>query len=225
MSNQELIERIKKCLALASNNSNENEVRNAMKMAQTLALKSNIDIDSIELFDDVKKQDVVNDKLNQNTKNFQMWRYRLCKVISDNFKVGIYVNRDYRGSWIGLIGEKDSIEIAKQVFAYAEAAYISLSKKFIDSVKLTRHLNRSITVRLKNDYFEGFLKGIDEAFKENVEEMGLIVIKPDEVIQFMGGLSQTKRKSAVRSGDAEAQERGKSDGHLTGQQKRHEYVC
>ena len=226
MSPERTIEKIKKCLALASNNSNENEVKSAIKMAQCLALKSNIDIDSIEIDDDTKVEiEVIKDTIDQKTKTAQSWRYYLCRAIADNFRCEAFLSKDGMGSsHIKIIGDKQDTAIVKEVFGYVENAYLSLSKKYISDMKKIYTLNRTTSAGLKNDYLAGFIKGIKDALSENVEEMGLIVIKPDEVVQFIKECSTRKAAKHVSAGNKEAHNKGLSDGLFTGKTKRHSYI-
>lgn len=225
MEMQSTIEKIKKCLSLANNNSSENEVKVAMKMAHAMALKANICIDDLDFNPDIaKKIEVTKDTIKQSTKGVQMWRYRLCKVIADNFRSSIYKEQTLYGSNIKVIGAKKDVEIIKVVFEFAENAYQELSKKYLNKVKKERNVDRSLSVRLKNDYFEGYLNGLKEAFEENVQELGLIVLKPEAVDEFMGTCKKQNIKGSVRAGNQDALWQGHADGQFIGQAKRGEYI-
>lgn len=220
------IERIKKCLQLAGNNSSQNEVESALKMAQRLALKVGVNLDEIEIDTNHKRGiEFTKGVVDQTTKNVPMWRYTLCKIIAENFRCDVVQMKSYKGSNIVIIGDVNDVEVVKDVFTYCENAYLDLSKRFINELKTERKLDRSMTIRYKNDYFRGFKDGIKQAFEDNIKEFGLIVIKPDEVIDYIRTeCRQSKSAESVSAGSSEAKERGRSDGHFTGQAKRHEYI-
>lgn len=219
------IDKIKKCLQLAGNNSSAHEVENALKMAQRLALKAGINIEDIELDSAKRKAEIEQDGIDQTTKTCPSWRYYICKIIADNFRTSVYIAKGHRESSLKVIGLPEDVQITKEVFAYAENAYLRLSKQYIDEVKKTRSLDRSLSIRLKNDYFHGFKKGLEEAFAENVKELGLIVLKPEEVGEWISDNCRTNRVAGVkRLGNQEAIGRGMNDGSFVGKSKRHEYL-
>lgn len=219
------IERIKKCLSLAGNNSSENEVNNAIKMAQRLALKAGISIEDIDMSEIRPIIEVVQYNVDQNTKTCPSWRYALCKTIADNFKTDVFINKVTGGSSLVIIGDKDDVDITREVFQYTENAYLNLSKKYINSVKKKRKLNRSLSIRFKNDYFVGFLEGITKAFAENIQEFGLMVIKPDEVNEWMDEHCKTGSRSSIKgAGSEDAYNNGLKDGDFVGSSKRGLYI-
>jgi hypothetical protein len=71
---------------------------------------------------------------------------------------------------------------------------------------------------IKNDYMTGFILGLDEQFREQVEqnkeEWGLVLVKDKEVVHYYENLNLRKgaASSAKRSGDAAARSAGFQQG-------------
>lgn len=171
--NNAIIDKIKKLLALAENNTNESEAQNAALKAQKLIAKHNINV--LELEEDYEEETI-----DENTLwvgEGKKWKYVLASIISKNFRCKEFW---YGRKTVAFYGYKTDTEAAKEVF------------KFVFNVghKLaTRETNKYTNKKgIYNTYLVGFLKGLDNSF--NKQSKALMIIVPKEVNESYANLSK-----------------------------------
>ena len=114
MIDQGIIQKIKKLLALASSD-NENEAQAAMMKAQELLAKHKLTIRDVN---DVHEESKVIEKQTAVTFKKATWKGRLSSVIASNFCCYnyYYTDKTHRVSFMGL---PEDVETAVSVFEYA----------------------------------------------------------------------------------------------------------
>lgn len=176
---EDVIYKIQRLLAL-SKSSNENEAQNAMMMAQRLLIKYKLSIKDVEQY---KKEFI---KVDENRTGIKFrgsnWKSNLARIIADNFGCYLFY-RTGRTHEICFYGKEEDIIICNIMLEYAIKSINTNGDKLIK--KLKQDKRRKHFNGIKNDYALGFVKGLDERFKEQLksnEEWALVLVKDQVVI-------------------------------------------
>ncbi len=177
---ENIISKVQRLLAL-SKSSNENEAQNAMMMAQRLLIKYRLSIKDVEKY---KNENV---KIDENRTGIKFrgsnWKSNLSKVIADNFGCYLFY-RTGRTHEICFYGKKEDVVICNIMLEYAIKSVNLNGDRLIK--KLKQDKRRKYFNGIKNDYALGFIKGLDERFKEQLnsnKEWALILAKEQVVIE------------------------------------------
>ncbi|BCV20352.1 DUF2786 domain-containing protein [Moorella sp. Hama-1] len=179
--NEKVLEKVKKILALASNNPSEEEAQAAMLMAQRIMAENGITLAEVEGF----TNEVVDVPITQPHRT-RWWYKILATIIADNFRCEAYFNTINRMSRLMLIGLKQDTEVATKVFNYAVDAVRYHTAKYVEKIKRDSVNNKPLDLTgIRNDYILGFLDGLKDKFKEQVEKnnWGLILVKDNSVLK------------------------------------------
>lgn len=208
MTDNKIISKIEKLLALAGNNPSQEEAHVAMLKAQKLMAEHNLSMEAIQNKEPQKKE--VEQVWLKGGQNCQ-WMRKLAKIIADNFRCNLMVGRGYGLVFVGL---KEDVNICTQVFNFAAHTLEQ------NMTKLRRQYRKKgiPTNGISGDYSEGFISGLRDKFKEQVDKnsWGLILVKDQEVMEFSNKISSGKKagsgKALPRSGDAALYSKGYQDG-------------
>lgn len=212
MTDSDLITKIQKVLALASNNPSAEEGQTAMLLAQKMMAENNISISDVSVTE-IRTKEVV-DQTIEESKMSSWWHQHLSSIISKNFKCAVYIsrNRNTGLSGIKFVGLKNDVELAKQIYLYAVETisyncrkYVSDKKRIVISTK-----------GMKNQYILGFMDGLREKFAEQVKnnQWGLILVKDPIVDEKVKSLNLGKYKNHTINTNGNEQDRynGYKDG-------------
>lgn len=161
-----IINKIKKLLALAGNNPSEQEAQAAYAKAQALMAQY-----SIELSEE-SGEEVEIVAMQARHKDNCGYRKSLAVVIANNFRVKAFMS----GNTVTFFGTKMDVEIAKEVF---EHAYNYAYKR---GFKLERDARKAgeNTHGLANSYFSGFIAGLKAILDEQCKALMIITLKEVE---------------------------------------------
>ena len=168
---QQIIEKIKKLLALSGNNPSQEEAISAALMAQKLMAKYAISED--ETLDEIKDDNVIDSVFSQqkHDSSLHAWRKQLAVIIARNFRCKCYM----KGQDVVFRGFVDDAEIALGVYTYLYTTGDRLgSKAYNDQLK-----NTGSGKGAYNSFVMGFLKGVDEGL--NVQCTALMLVVPKAV--------------------------------------------
>ena len=208
MTEKNIISKIEKLLALAGNNPSEAEAQAAMLKAQKLMAENNLTMETLNSNKEPQKKEVVQEwfKGGQSCQ----WMRILGKVIANNFRCDMLVGPGYGLVFIGL---KEDARICIQVFNFAAH---TLEKNMR---KLRRQYRKQglSTGGISGDYSMGFIKGLSDKFKEQVDQnnWGLILVKDNMVTEYCESVKTGKAKSGKAlnsSGDMGLYLKGYTDG-------------
>ena len=208
MADKNIISKIEKLLALAGNNPSEAEAQAAMLKAQKLMAENNLTMETLNSNKEPQKKGVVQEwfKGGQSCQ----WMRILGKVIANNFRCDMMVGPGYGLVFIGL---KEDARICIQVFNFAAH---TLEKNMR---KLRRQYRKQglSTGGISGDYSMGFIKGLSDKFKEQVDQnnWGLILVKDNMVTEYCESVKTGKAKSGKAlnsSGDMGLYLKGYTDG-------------
>lgn len=240
MTEENALNKVRKLLALAGNNPNQQESEAAMMMAQKLMCKHGLEMRDVE-DKDRDRPGAVELSHEGMGKTASWWEGRIAMVVAENFKCGVYRRSSGHSSSgrvrrkITFVGFPEDAEIAVQVYdlavrtcKYEADKYVSEAKEATILVAQLRNetceWDRARSKRTRNDYINGWIEGIRQAFKKNVTDNALIVVKPDAVIQRMKnlGLVKSRTTGGRGRGDGAARAAGKRDGsQFTSREKLH----
>jgi uncharacterized protein DUF2786 len=223
MNEENVLNKIKKLLTMASRSENEGESQNAMLMAQKLMAKHGIEQSEAERFNQKPVKEVIDLSIEKQIRII-WWKKQLAAVVSDNFrcKVYHYSHQNYDETndrvryevTLRFIGLKEDIQIAQSVYAYAVAEIQYSADRYM---KIMRQKFRITPKGLRNDYLRGFITGLRQKFKDQVAENNwqLIVVPDDAVIERVESLGlrrgvQSRIGTAKSSG---AYDQGQNDGY------------
>lgn len=179
MDKENIIEKVKKLLALADSdkNASESEVQAAMLKAQELMAKYDVVIEDV-------KEDEIKYGLEECTHKWDMgFRCPLGTTIAENFRCEMFL----RGKRIVFMGRADDAKIARSVF---EMAYAFVLKEG------NRHYNKAYAMGLKtkgvfNSYAIGFIVGLKLALGK--QSVALMVVTPKDVKDKFEEMSKDMR--------------------------------
>lgn len=177
------LEKIKKLLRL-SNSDNEGEARQALQAAQRLMAKFHIEVAETE---EISQDSVVSEEAEKTTKSEPSTRLELAALIGKNMRCKVLKSYKNGGS-ILFIGESIDVKIVKETFNFAWNAYLKLYDKYTQSIPDFSTASRSYKLAHRNSYFNGFLKGVAQAFEEvkaESKETALALIIPNSVQEFI----------------------------------------
>ena len=171
---EKAIELVKKALALAGDNPNENEAIAAALKAQELMAKYNIT--EIDLMDRVEcetiEESIFNFKNNINDCDNHKWKFQLATIIAKNFRCEVYCSGNHIIKFYGY--KKDSM-IAKEVFGSMYVIGDKLGRRYKERAKKETGTTKGVY----NSFILGFLKGIKEALDKQCT--ALMIVTPKKV--------------------------------------------
>lgn len=187
MTNTEnMIDRVKKLLALAGNNPSEEEAKSALMMANRLIAKYNLDL-SEETGEKVEYKVIPATHANNNG-----YRIPLANVIAPSFRCRVIMV----GNTVHFFGRQQDAEACVEVYNYVYRVSRSLAQKL---ERKARKEGRN-THGVANSYWIGFIAGIKQELDAQCK--ALMVVVPDDVHQqydsryagygqYRGGMRQT----------------------------------
>lgn len=176
---EDIILKIQKLLAL-SKSSNENEAHAAMMMAQRLLIKHKLSLKDIEQY----RNELIKVDENRTGVKFRgsNWKSNLSRIIADNFGCYLFY-RTGKTHEICFFGKEEDILICNIMLEYAIKCINSNGDKLVKKLKQDRR--RKHFEGIKNDYALGFIRGLGERFKQQIEsnkEWALVLLKDQVVI-------------------------------------------
>ena len=209
--NENIIAKIKKLLALASDNSSEEEAKSAALKAQELLAKHHIDMKLVENLDLDKVEEIVSNRIEVPAKK---WKYVLAQIVAKNFRCAVHT---YGSSFIVFFGHETDVAVASETFKYLFRLGDKLANREVKFAKAARRPRDG----MYNNYVLGFCKGLQEAFAEQCT--ALMVVVPEDVTKAHNDLmrfSKTKNVNYRGNRHSEAYEKGREEGHRVMQQRR-----
>lgn len=213
MIEEKVLKKIQKALALSKNNPSAEESQTALLKAQELMAKHNLSFGDVEIGNKSQNKDVIKGFGTEFTK-LQWWMKELAGIIGDNFRCYNYLNCRYGKRRITFMGLKEDVELCTEIYKFAVEAIKTHSKAFLKRYKVSG--DRARTNAIKNDYIYGYLSGMREKFKEQVEknDWGLVLVKDALVVQKYNEMNLEKSEASKikTAGSNKAHEEGYKDG-------------
>lgn len=202
MTNEQVIEKIKKCLELANNNPNENEAKTALLQAQKLMAKYNV---NVEISEGGETIDYAEERCVH--RYDAAYRKPLARVIADNFRCKFF----YQGGKVVFFGRAVDARIAKEAFEYAYEFAMREGNRLENKAYAEYGTARGV----HSSYTAGFIAGLKQALEAQCK--ALIIVTPQDVKDQFADMS--KNWGTARGGfrlngsfDRDAYQRGHHDG-------------
>lgn len=217
MENEKVLSKIKKLFALAGNNSSEQEAKSALLAAQRLMAEHGIAMGEVERT--VSGVEAVISDHTEFLVRMPWWHRALARVLAPNFKCDYTIhsmreNGKLTGRAARFFGYPEDVEICKTVYRYAVRQAAWLADVYVREYK--KRAGVSTATGVKNDFLDGFISGVRDKFREQVEKngWGLIVVCDVAVTQATEKEAIGKiHGSKIRvSGSAEAKAAGYRNG-------------
>lgn len=187
---EDIILKIRKLLAL-SKSSNEHESHNAMMMAQKLLVKHKLTLKEVE-------ESEINIRVGEERTGIKFrgsnWKSNLSKVIADNFGCYLFY-RTGKTHEICFYGKEEDVIISSIMLEYAIKCINLNGDKLVK--KLKQDKRRKHFGGIKNDYALGFIRGLSERFKGQIEsnkEWALVLVKDQVVVDKYNKFSSNFNK-------------------------------
>lgn len=201
---EQIMEKVKKLLALSQSECNEHEAISASLMAQKLLAKYNIDIE--EVTGEPKEEEIEETLVDVGTGN--SWKYALAFGIADNYCCKCYASGSEKFYFRGY---RSDIMIARQVFAYLFSVCKRLGKAY---EREYRKNTVGSAEGVFNSYCAGFVQGVKSELAKQCRALALVTPKPVEE-DWKGYSEKFKTMNAserLSMSDYEAYEKGERDG-------------
>lgn len=221
MSKEKIVKRIQKLLALAADNANANESQNALLMAQKMMIEEGLteaDVSTESGGHEAAKKEAYT-KPFTDYKKMDFWEGQLAMIIAENFRCFCWFNSDFKieGKRLMFVGLKDDVDLAFEVFKFASRSIEYHVKEFVNELK---GYGEKVTAGHKNEYILGYLNGLRDKFKEQVESNSWtvalvkdeIVLKEYDDIKARLGLKSSRRSNVSLAGDKDARQQGYNKG-------------
>lgn len=201
MVNEQVIEKIKKCLALANNNPSEAEAQAALLQAQKLMAKYNVQVEMTE-------EEVLSYSQQMCVHRYDAaYRKPLAHVIADNFRCKYFL----QGNRIVFFGRDTDARIAKEAFEYAYEFAMKEGNRLENKAYAEYGSARGV----HSSYTAGFIAGLKQALEAQCT--ALMIVTPQDVKDEFADMS--KNWGTARGGfrlnngiDRDAYNRGVQDG-------------
>lgn len=188
-----LNQKVQKLLALAASD-NKHEAEQALKKANELIAKHNINLTSLKVSLDYCVESIYLGKRRP------VEHVYITSILREFFFVKTLMNRKHDGLYFVLMGTAENVKNAQYVYNSLKITFKSLSKG----------------MRAKGHFYEGLSLGFSQKLREQKVEMterGLVVVADQELNKFVKEkYPNTRNVSASMKQDNSAYEKGKSLG-------------
>ena len=165
---KQMIEKIKKVMALAENNPNENEAIAAALKAQKLMAKFHINED--ELGDEITESKLESMECEVGGKT-QKWKLQLAVVLANNFRCKVYL----KNGNVTFYGFEEDVNVCSEVFYTLYKIGVKLS----DKLKRETRKETGTAKGIRNTFCVGFVAGIKSELEKQCT--ALMIVVPKEV--------------------------------------------
>jgi hypothetical protein len=219
MERERIIDKVRKAIALSTYNPSAEEGQTALLKAQELMAKHNIGMDEVG-DKKIEKEVVVADLTSRGRTPF--WKKSLAKVISENFRCMAYTSKFGGKSSLKILGLTEDVELAKEMFDFAVGTLEYSVGEYMK--RLRRELGVGGSTGVRNDYILGFIKGLNDKFRKQVEQnnWALVLVKDELVTQHIENMRFTSGKTSKvqRSNNKDAYNSGYERGKTLSQRRK-----
>lgn len=205
MSNEKIIEKIQKLLAL-SGSENKHEAELSMKKAQDLMTKHNLNMQAIDNHD----SEYIGEKGEYYNRESIEAKY-INSILSEFFFVSVIRSSKLEGKFITIVGEKNNVKTAQHMKVYLTNVFKVLWAEY--------KTKTGCSVKSKQSFYMGLYRGFSEKMKEQRAEteqkFEMVLVKDinveNKVMELFGKTTSTQRRVS-NTGDGKAMSEGKKQG-------------
>lgn len=201
---EQIVEKVKKLLALSQSDCNEHEAISASLMAQKLLAKYNLDMEDVT---GVAKEEEIEEAMVE-VGDGNAWKYSLAFAVADNYCCKCYASNSWRFYFRGY---RSDIIIARQVFAYLFSVCKRLGKAY------ERNYRKNVCSNAEgvyNSYCSGFVLGVKSELEKQCRALALVTPAPVNADweKYTEGFKTMDSGSKLSMSDFEAYQKGVEDG-------------
>lgn len=209
---EKALAKVRKMFALANDNgASEGEIENALKMAQILMSKFNIEQGEVDLSpDDIDIEEQENERLQCERK---YWMWDLLTVIGEAYDCNVIRSKRFDKTFYKIIGTNQDRILVKELFLMTVPMIRNLyAQRYLERKKYLKEnpLEAALTPLPVRHFFiasyvEGFIDGLKIKMRKTKEDIkkedetgnfALMVVKKDELIKNFVTANFKKLKSA-----------------------------
>lgn len=204
-----MLEKVRKLLALASNNPSEEEAKAAALKAQELITQYNLDLDK-----DTPEEVVEYRMVPAVHSNNEGFRKPLAAVIAENFRCKAIIARGR----VVFFGRAGDVEACAETFNYLYKVCHNIGERLERKARKEGRSTRGVA----NSYYYGFILGINDSMSEQSKALAIVV--PDDVEEEYSkrfvNIRKDNRGMRDMGFDPEAYQQGLDDGRNSLRRKR-----
>lgn len=201
-----VVDKIKKLLALYESTTSEGEAQNALKQAQRLMMEHKIS--EGDLYTKDKGREVIYITLAEG-KRVERWRSYLATILAENFGCVGYYNRSLNGvTKIMAFGLEDDIEVLRYAYTYTAEVAENLLRMYVERTGKSG-------ANVRKSFLVGFTIGLKQALdaqRAEHQEWALVLQRPAEVQKEADDLGIRTRKESTGIRDRHAMATGAQHG-------------
>lgn len=205
MTDEKIIDKVKKLLALSQNNPSVAEAEAAALKAQRLLAEYHIDMSQIDAVED---DDIVADTTEVG--GSKKWRFVLAEIVANNFRCKMFS----MGGKVAFYGHSTDVAVAKETYEYL----FTVAQK---GGRHEAHVQFGITgtsAGVYNSYVTGFAEGVKTALDKQCT--ALMIVVPEDVKsaydEYSAGFA-TRRNTVICRGIPSTMETARKNGFTDGQ--------
>lgn len=218
MTDEKILKRIERLLAMAKDSSSPNEAAIAARRAATLMAKHNLEEADV-ILDEMTDDDIVDIMADAGATQITHWMMRFAVPVAKLMDCDARVYRSGKRKIVTYLGQKEDAQVAAWVYVYLVDQVKLLSKKYRAQMRKQFGAGHGTNM---GDYREGITEEIlntlwqmkkekEAALAEHVTGTALVVRKQDLIEKKFGETEYSKGKSRQLN-DANAYYAGKRDG-------------
>ncbi len=178
MTKEKLLNRIKKLLALAEGQANEQESQSALLLARKMLAENGLSMEQIE----PEKSGITEASVSHGKRRNHQWG-RLAIIVRKHFPIDVWWTLGDEGEkGITFCGEPEKVAIAKAIYESAQKSASKLGARYVKAKKDQGQETKGAT----KAFVEGFLDGLSRGFEQQNQEhpeWGLVLVKPQRAIE------------------------------------------
>ncbi len=198
---------------------NKHEAMSAIQMAQRLAYQHGLELENAER----EGYEIVEGRIEYGGARASVEKKRIAHVLAGAFRVELLYNalrskfraKGYKGHF-RVIGYPSDVELFRAAYNFTWESYCILRNNYIrDNQMLRKWLlpeqQAKVRRRLTNDYLVGFLNGLQDRFRQNQQEYGLVVVPPAEATKRLDGVPAAPQRKMLVLGNQAARDQAYDD--------------
>lgn len=188
---KKMIDKVKKLLALSSNNSNKNEAIDSALKAQEIMAR--YEIEQYEVEDGIVEEEDITTESSSPTQGTQGVKQTVASIVAVNFRCRMYIHQDVdrKKSYV-FYGHESDTKIAVEVFNFVIENLYRLANEYI---KMLRK-NDCVTKGMKQSYINGFVDELRTRLGKQCTALRVVV--PQDVIESYDNLTRGWGKSRAK---------------------------
>lgn len=211
-----VIEKIKKLLNVTEEKgATPAEAAKALMLAQRLMFKEGLTEADLETPEQLKVDDNI---FNTITKTISKHILNLAFALAQHYKCFVYIKKNLasREEKLKIVGRENEAKAFSQILTYAVVMQERCFQEFLNAEKQSKKLNRSQSLRLKNDFCLGFARGMDKQLTDNENQYALVLVRPQQVQDYIDTKLNLVFRDAKDCAHSDDMVRAHSEGYKQG---------